>query len=90
MNKVIKAEAKALRRYDSDQLINLISKISAWRRSDEASFTKALTKEGVKIEPIMGSMATAIERIGEAVPNALEKFMEKWWERREGKEGEKS
>jgi uncharacterized spore protein YtfJ len=43
-------------------------------------------KEGVRIEPIMGSMATAIEKIGEAVPNALEKFMEKWWEGKQGKE----
>ena len=48
-----------------------------------------INKEGVKIEPIMGSMATAIERVGEAVPNAIEKFMEKWWERREGKEEKK-
>lgn len=48
-----------------------------------------INKEGVKVEPIIGGMATAIERIGEAIPNALEKFMEKWWERREGKEGEK-
>jgi uncharacterized spore protein YtfJ len=39
-------------------------------------------KEGVRIEPIMGSMATAIERIGEA----LEKFMEKWREGKKGKE----
>jgi uncharacterized spore protein YtfJ len=45
-----------------------------------------INKEGVKIEPIMGSMATAIERIGEAVPNALEKFMESWWQRKEEKE----
>ena len=44
-----------------------------------------VTKEGVRIEPIMGGVATAIEKIGEAVPSALEKFIEKWWERR--KEG---
>ena len=44
-----------------------------------------INKEGVKIEPIMGSMATAIERVGEAVPKAIEK----WWERREGKEEKK-
>ena len=48
-----------------------------------------INKEGVRIEPIMGSLATAIERVGEAVPNDLEKFMEKWWERREGKEEKK-
>jgi uncharacterized spore protein YtfJ len=41
-----------------------------------------VNKEGVKIEPIMGSMATAIERVGEALPKA----MEKWWERRKEKE----
>jgi uncharacterized spore protein YtfJ len=44
-----------------------------------------INKEGVRIEPIMGGLATAIEKVGEAVPNALEKFMEKWWEKR--KEG---
>lgn len=48
-----------------------------------------VNKEGVRIEPIMGSMATAIERIGEALPKTLEKFMEKWWERRKGKEEKK-
>jgi len=48
-----------------------------------------INKEGVKIEPIMGSMATAIERVGEAVPKAIENFVEKWWERREGKEEKK-
>ena len=48
-----------------------------------------VNKEGVKVEPIMGGMATAIERVGEAVPKALEKFMEKWWERRKEKKEEK-
>ena len=48
-----------------------------------------VNKEGVKIEPIMGSMATAIERVGEAVPKAIEQFVEKWWERKEGKEEKK-
>ncbi|UCG55181.1 MAG: sporulation protein YtfJ [Dehalococcoidia bacterium] len=43
-----------------------------------------INKEGIKIEPIMGSMATAIERVGEAVPKSLERFMEKWWEKKEG------
>ncbi|MCK5577710.1 MAG: hypothetical protein KAI14_05275 [Dehalococcoidales bacterium] len=47
-------------------------------------------KEGVRIEPIMGSLATAIGRIGEAVPNAMEKFMEKWWEGKKGKEGKEA
>jgi uncharacterized spore protein YtfJ len=49
-----------------------------------------INKQGVKIEPIMGSMATAIERVGEAVPRALENFLEKWWQRREEKEGGKA
>lgn len=44
-----------------------------------------VNKEGVRIESIMGSMATAMERIGEAIPKA----MEKWWERRKGKEEKK-
>ncbi len=48
-----------------------------------------INKEGVKIEPIMGSMATAIERIGEAVPKSIEKFVEKWWERKKGEEEKK-
>lgn len=45
-----------------------------------------LDKDSVHIEPIMGSMATAIERVGGAIPASLEKFLEKWWEtRQEGK-----
>lgn len=44
-----------------------------------------IDKEGVRIEPIMGGIATTIERLGEAIPNLLEKSMEKWWERK--KEG---
>jgi uncharacterized spore protein YtfJ len=41
-----------------------------------------INKEGVRVEPIMGSMASAIERISESVPKAIEK----WWERRKEKE----
>ncbi|MFP4642282.1 MAG: GerW family sporulation protein [Chloroflexota bacterium] len=37
-----------------------------------------IDKEGTRVEPIMGSMATAMERVGEAVPRALEKFTERW------------
>ena len=37
-----------------------------------------IDKEGVRIEPIMGSLASAIERIGETLPRTLEK----WWERK--------
>jgi uncharacterized spore protein YtfJ len=39
-----------------------------------------INKEGVKIEPIMGSLAGAIEKLGETIPNMLEK----WWEQRKG------
>jgi uncharacterized spore protein YtfJ len=41
-----------------------------------------VSKEGVKIEPIMGSLAGAIEKLGETIPQMIEK----WWERR--KEGQ--
>ena len=37
-----------------------------------------VTKAGVKIEPIMGSLASAIEKLGETIPQTIEK----WWERR--------
>jgi uncharacterized spore protein YtfJ len=40
-----------------------------------------VTKAGVKVEPIMGSLAGAVEKLGETIPNLIEK----WWERR--KEG---
>ena len=44
-----------------------------------------VSKEGVKIEPIIGGLATAIEKIGETVPQMIEKSIEKWAERkREG------
>jgi len=42
-----------------------------------------IDKEGVRIEPIMGGIATTIERLGEAIPNLLEKCMDKWWERKQ-------
>ena len=45
-------------------------------------------KEGVRIEPIKGGMATAIEKIGETIPQmiekSIEKVMEKWGERKKG------
>jgi len=40
-----------------------------------------ITKEGVKIEAIMGSLASAMEKLGETIPQIIEK----WWEHR--KEG---
>ncbi len=42
-----------------------------------------IDKEGVRIEPIRGGMAAAIEKIGEMIPNMMEKCMEKWGERKE-------
>jgi len=39
-------------------------------------------KEGVRIESIMGGMATAIEKMGEAVPRMVEKFLERRKERK--------
>ncbi len=44
-----------------------------------------IDKEGVRIEPIRGGLATAIEKIGETIPRMMEKLMEKWGERK--KEG---
>ncbi len=44
-----------------------------------------IDKEGVRIEPIRGGLSTAIERIGELIPQTIEKGFEKWRER--SKEG---
>ncbi len=44
-----------------------------------------IDKEGVRIEPIMGSMSFAIEKLGEAIPRMVERFMQKREERK--KEG---
>lgn len=40
-----------------------------------------VTKEGVRIEPILGRFSGAVEKLGETIPNLIER----WWERR--KEG---
>ncbi len=37
-----------------------------------------IDKGGVRIEPIKGGMATAIEKIGETVPQMIEKCREMW------------
>jgi len=37
-----------------------------------------VSKEGVKVEPIVGSLAGAIEKLGETIPQIIEK----WWDRR--------
>ncbi len=42
-------------------------------------------KEGVRVESIMGGFATAAEKMGEAIPNMITKFLEKKKERK--KEG---
>ena len=44
-----------------------------------------IDKQGVRIEPIRGGLATAIEKIGETVPRMMETCMEKWEARK--KEG---
>ena len=44
-----------------------------------------IDKEGVRIEPIMGSISYAIEKVGERIPQKVEKCIEKWEERK--KEG---
>jgi len=44
-----------------------------------------IDKEGVRIEPVMGSISYAIERVGERIPRMVEKCIEKWEERK--KEG---
>ena len=46
-----------------------------------------IDKEGVRIEPIRGGIATAIERIGETIPQMIERCMERWEERK--KEGQR-
>ena len=49
-----------------------------------------IDKEGVRIEPIRGGLATAIERIGETIPRMVEKSMDTFmakWEERKKKEG---
>ena len=44
-----------------------------------------IDKEGVRIEGIKGGMATVIEKLGETVPQMMQKCMDKWGERK--KEG---
>ena len=41
-------------------------------------------KEGVRIEPIMGGMSFAIEKLGEVIPRMVERFMQKREERKKG------
>jgi len=46
-----------------------------------------IDKDGVRIEPIKGGMAAAIEKFSETIPDIAAKITEKWGERK--KEGEK-
>jgi uncharacterized spore protein YtfJ len=46
-----------------------------------------IDKDGVRIEPIKGGMATAIEKLSETIPDIVAKLTEKWGERK--KEGGK-
>jgi uncharacterized spore protein YtfJ len=46
-----------------------------------------IDKDGVRIEPIKGGMATAIEKLSETMPDIAAKITEKWGERK--KEGGK-
>lgn len=46
-----------------------------------------IDKDGVRIEPIKGGMATAIEKLSETIPDIMAKLTEKWGERK--KEGKK-
>jgi uncharacterized spore protein YtfJ len=39
-----------------------------------------IDKEGARIESIKGGMASALEKIGESVPDVLSKFADKWGE----------
>ena len=41
-----------------------------------------IDKEGVRIESIMGGVATAIEKMGEAIPRMVERFLERKRERK--------
>ncbi len=44
-----------------------------------------IDKTGVRVEPILGSLAGAIEKVGASVPRLVEKCLDKWGERK--KEG---
>ena len=45
-------------------------------------------KDGARIEPIKGGMATALEKIGETVPEMMVKFAEKWGDRKKDQKKE--
>jgi len=41
-----------------------------------------IDKDGVRIEPIKGGMATAIEKLSETIPDIAAKLTERWGERK--------
>jgi uncharacterized spore protein YtfJ len=41
-----------------------------------------IDKDGVRIEPIKGGMATAIEKLSETIPDVAARITEKWGERK--------
>jgi uncharacterized spore protein YtfJ len=45
-----------------------------------------IDKDGVRIEPIKGGMATAIEKLSETIPDIAAKVTEKWGDRKKGSE----
>ena len=45
-----------------------------------------IDQQEVRIEPIMGSISGAIEKIGESVPNLLGKALDRWAEHRKQEE----
>ncbi|GAJ04585.1 unnamed protein product [marine sediment metagenome] len=45
-------------------------------------------KDGARIEPIKGGMATALEKIGETMPEMMVKFAEKWGDRKKDQKKE--
>lgn len=47
MHKAVETEAKELRRYDPDVVLDAISRTSTWRRKDFKGFAKALEKENL-------------------------------------------
>jgi len=44
-----------------------------------------IDKDGVRIEPIKGGMATAIEKLSETIPDIAAKLTERWGERKKEK-----
>lgn len=47
MYKPVEAEAQALRRYEPEMVLEAVSRASAWRRSDENGFARALEEKSI-------------------------------------------